>query len=81
MESNGELLSSRSSPPELPPALFLNLLFAGLEGKLADALGELRYMRVQECYLLILLSDCILKMRQVCALLAPRPRVLILRLS
>jgi hypothetical protein len=31
------------SSPEPPPALFLDLLFPGLEGKLADALGELRY--------------------------------------
>ena len=30
--------------PELPPALFLDHLIPGLEGKLAYALGELGYM-------------------------------------
>jgi len=30
-----------ASFPESPPSFFLDLLFPGLEGKLADALGEL----------------------------------------
>ena len=34
--------------PELPPAFFLDLLFPGLEGKLADTLSELRHMAAKE---------------------------------
>ena len=41
-------ISFSSSVPELPPALSLNLLIPGLEGKLADALGELGYMAAEE---------------------------------
>ena len=43
--------------PEPPPALFLDLLFPGLERELADALGELRYMAPEEVNHFIFLFD------------------------
>jgi hypothetical protein len=39
---SGRVISSLL--PELPPALFLNLFLAGLQGKLRNALGELSHM-------------------------------------
>jgi hypothetical protein len=37
----------------LPPFLFLDLLFSGLQGKLADALGELSTMAAKRCIILM----------------------------